>query len=488
MRAFTFRTVALSVGVLSSITLGSVAYAGTPEKIGTVQQGLSSYKDSRPWSRDIPGLDASDLPQFVGITFDDNFYVDGVEWANGLENTLQNPAGTGNARTFDGMPVRTTFFSNCIYIDPSQWPGVASDWAAGYAAGNEIANHTWSHKDGTAFAVADWTPEIANCTAAFADPANAIGPMTDDILGFRTPFLRYDDATFTTLVNQGLTYDASLQSCWGDDEDGTNCSFPHTLDNGSPDNAVIVKKFGEPTITPHPGLWEIPLSSVVVPPDSLAAQYGFDVGLRTRVAAAMVNSQRPDYYELKSGRVGPLDYTLWVTAQMAPAELQATLEYTFDLHRKGNRAPFVFVAHTHVYSSKWNAAPNAPDPIARRGAIEGFLKYALSHSETRMRPVRDLLAWMRAPISLSGKEPVLVTGTGGTSSSGGASASGSTSGGGLGGAGATTQADAAKPDVADSGCGCRTARSLPETNARLISAVALALAAFGMRRARRAAT
>jgi len=75
-------------------------------------------------------------------------------------------------------------------------------------------------------------------------------------------------------------------------------------------------------------------------------------------------------------------------------EVRAALEYNFDLHVEGNHAPFVFVAHTHVYVSSYddNAAGTADQ---RRVAIEDFLAYALAKTETRMVPLRDVVEWMR---------------------------------------------------------------------------------------------
>jgi len=85
-------------------------------------------------------------------------------------------------------------------------------------------------------------------------------------------------------------------------------------------------------------------------------------------------------------------------------EVRAALEYNFDLHVEGNHAPFVFVAHTHVYVSSYddNAAGTADQ---RRVAIEDFLAYALAKTETRMVPLRDVVEWMRHPQTLTGQGP-----------------------------------------------------------------------------------
>ncbi len=450
---------------------GQAAPAGGEENVASTKSAVSDYKDAQPWSRELVGLPANQLPQFVAITFDDNWVVDRIQWARDLYEPLVNPAGQGNDRTFDGTPARTTFYQNCVYLDEVD---VVNLQKLNFESGHEMANHTWNHPENgnpTDFTVEDWTPEISDCTDRLAE---AIGATTDDILGFRNPYLKYNDATFTTLKNLGLTYDTSVQSCWGNDEDGSNCSFPYTLDDGSPDNDVTVTKFGEPVIASHPGLWEFSLHALVVPPDSVAVQYAFTPGLRERVAAEMAGKTRPDFYEASSGKIASLDFTLFEMAQMSGSEVEATLKYNFDLHLNGNRAPFVFVAHTHVY-----------DSADRRDAIENFMTYALSKPETRMRPVQDILAWMRAPVSLTGQEPVPPTSTGGGTGSGGASASGgANASGGLGGASSTGGAPHVDKgaDVDDSGCGCRVVGTQPETRSGLFAAALLGLGAFWMRR------
>jgi hypothetical protein len=76
----------------------------------------------------------------------------------------------------------------------------------------------------------------------------------------------------------------------------------------------------------------------------------------------------------------------------------ATLKYTLDLRLKGNRAPFLFGAHTGFYLNSWNTnAPGAPTADERRAAIEEFLDYARSKPEVRITSARAVLEWMRNP-------------------------------------------------------------------------------------------
>ena len=99
-------------------------------------------------------------------------------------------------------PARTTFFHNSLYLNDD---GISEAWGAALAAGHEVGNHTKNHPNGRAegYDVAAWNEQISLCSnelSAGRDvPAGAIS-------GFRTPFLGYNEATFGSLVAQGLSY------------------------------------------------------------------------------------------------------------------------------------------------------------------------------------------------------------------------------------------------------------------------------------------
>lgn len=392
------------------------------------------------WSKKPPGLEPVDVPQFVAVTFDDNFVSGlgdvsgGMTWATRFFEPLRNPAGSGFTPTFDGSPVRTSFYGNCLYLDDE---GTRKSWRTAHDDGHELGNHTVSHLHGGQFTASEWTEQIAPCTAALTKGENGLGLGVDDVRGFRAPFLEYSSELFGALKSQGLWYDTSIQSCWGAADDGKSCAWPYTLDQGSPDGADLTAKFKAPTVPPNAGLWELTPSALFVPPDALATQYGFEPGLRQRIPNDM---PAPSFYEVATGRIAPLDVTLFVDAGLSPAEVLATLKYTLDLRLQGNRAPLVFIGHTHVYASNYGAAAKAPEASARQRAIEDFVRYAQTLPVVRMRPVADILSWMRAPQPLNGvvTAPVSSAGASGSGSgSAGASASASAGASGGGSAGAS---------------------------------------------------
>jgi peptidoglycan/xylan/chitin deacetylase (PgdA/CDA1 family) len=357
-------------------------------------------------SHDPPGgLTAAQVPQFVSIGWDDNFQADAINWATNLLHERVNPAGSGQACTYDGTQVHGTFYLTSVYITDA---GATEDativkaaWRKELTDGNEIGDHTHNHLDGAEmmFTVDQWKKEIQDCidwlvkpfdpdevAKGVVDPSKGIGASKEAIVGFRTPFLAYTDATFTALHDMGFWYDCTIEDGYEDGMDGTNYYWPYTLDEGSPADAKV---------KPHAGLWELPVYPVIVPPDAKCADYGVPTGLRTK----MLNNN-PDF-DVTTGMITGLDYNMWILYKMSKAEFVATLEYTLDLHLAGNRTPMMFGAHPDLYSA---TPTDEPVPNAtyqeRRKAIEEFLDYALAKQAVRVVPNRTILDWLRQPTPL----------------------------------------------------------------------------------------
>ena len=49
-------------------------------------------------------------------------------------------------------------------------------------------------------------------------------------------------------------------------------------------------------------------------------------------------------------KMAGLDYALLNDANIVPDEMRAILEFNLDLHLKGNRSPFIFIAHSFNYA------------------------------------------------------------------------------------------------------------------------------------------
>jgi peptidoglycan/xylan/chitin deacetylase (PgdA/CDA1 family) len=327
-------------------------------------------------SRQIPGgLKPEQTPQFVCIGFDDNYEVDGMRWAIDLLKGKKNPAGAGNAGTFDAKPVRVSFYCNTNNGNPlSSLSGVFME---AYNAGHEIADHTRTHKTDSTTTKATWTTEIKSCRTDLT----GIGIPNDKITGFRTPYLQYNDFTFTVLTELSFVYDCSVESGTDADMDGTNFYWPYTLHNGTPDNKKIAA---------HPGLWEMPVYVVIVPPE-----------LRAQIRKKQAK------FDDKTGKWTGLDYNMWAPQAdnglaMTKDEYSAALKYSLDQRLKGNRAPLLFGSHSQFYCQAGfaNLTPPNATLTAMQAAMEDFITYALGKPDVRIVPERDILTWVKKPVPL----------------------------------------------------------------------------------------
>jgi peptidoglycan/xylan/chitin deacetylase (PgdA/CDA1 family) len=393
-----------------------------------------------PWSRIPPtGLKPADVPQFVAVTFDDNFGLATPGSVGGVKAIVEfyagkhDPPGKGEATEFDDASIRATFFGTSIYVvdrskrvlggkqgEDQQGRNLAA-WRSAVRAGHEMADHTVNHFNGGRavisrkeccrardWSVEKWSAEIASCKKTLTDPRSGIDAK--NVVGFRAPFLSYNDKMFTALETIGFAYDSSVPNCFGEEENGTNCSWPHSLGQGSPDADAFARKLktqglqprlSPPTIKRHPGLWELPVTTLIVPPDSAASQYHFNTGLRERIAARGPFPY-PSLYEASTGKITGLDYTLLVDAGVTGDEMRAILEYNLDLHLSGNHSPLIFVAHAHLYAfSNPKDNPDTPSDAIRKARWDGltaFISYALTKQEVRVVAVGDVLRWIQAAV------------------------------------------------------------------------------------------
>jgi peptidoglycan/xylan/chitin deacetylase (PgdA/CDA1 family) len=365
------------------------------------------------------GLSADQVPMFVTIGWDDNAYSGlpgsdgegGMSWSTDFVRNLVNPAGSGNSRTFDGAPVRVSYYLTSTYI--SEWMAesptlVKRSWRKALDDGHEIGNHTESHSHGAQFKLDEWSAEINSANEWLVKPfdpnevdhspddTKGIGADPGQLYGFRTPFLEYNDATLGAVHAGDFLYDCSIEEGWHWEQDGSNYNWPYTLDNGSPGHEILVEWDTEGVklpITPKPGLWEMPVYPLIVPPDSAASQYGVAPGLRAKIKGII------SWFDTDAGKITGFDYNLWVSAQLSKAEFLATLKYSFDIRLAGNRAPFMLGAHTDYYSSKYTAPANSTAK-ERREAIEEFVQYVLTKPEVRVVTTKNILDWIRNPVAL----------------------------------------------------------------------------------------
>lgn len=400
-----------------------------------VLASLSAQNDQPPSQNPPGGLKPEQVPMFVSFGFDDNSKTGyqpagdasggGIQWIVDFLSDKKNNSGTGNDKTYDGSPVRASFYLASCYVSGANTsdyaPKVKLTLHNAFLDGHEIGNHTETHN--MAFQTAPheniskshWDTEITTCNSwltkpkpdstlpmdqpwGSGDPERGVGIPADSIFGFRAPFLKYNDKLFETLAENNILYDCSIEEGVQDNLTGDNFYWPYNLNSGSPAHSYL-KENGSLnfSLSNHPKVWEMPAYQVIVPPDNECSKYDIDYSLRGKLAAEF------KYFDEDNGKITGLDFNLFMQAYggmgMNKAEVIATLKYTLDLRLKGNRAPLLFGCHPVEYMSIWNGSAETT-ARQRQEAIEEFIEYALTLPNVRVVPMIDVLRWCRNPAPL----------------------------------------------------------------------------------------
>ena len=294
------------------------------------------------------GLAPSNTPQIVLLTFDDSVTSNSFRLVQGILTNHVNP---------NGDPVKATFF---VSLDSLIDYGCVNKL---YAAGHEIAIHTMTHSTSTNTGLATWRQEIVGCRKALSQYA-AI-PL-DEIVGFRAPYLQFNNAMFQLLGERGFRYDSNLLEWPGSaSTNAANYLWPYTLDWGVA-QSNSTGAFSNQSV---PGLFEIPLWSQVTS------------------GVSVVSMDPPDSWN--SNDVS----ALWKT--------------NFLLHYQGNRAPYGIYLHATT-TNQWLSTTNTQ---WRSDALNEFIEWAQDHSNVWFLSVRDLADFMENPVSVDQAEmsPVFQT-------------------------------------------------------------------------------
>lgn len=322
------------------------------------------------------GLTVEETPQFVVLGFDDNRYIDGMQWVLELIEGKMNPKGKGNPSTFDGQPLRAAFYftSGAGIADASKPADVAYKadllklWKRAVAGGHEVANHTHTHETTGGHSKEQWMKEIQDCQKNLVE---ILGVASSEIQGFRTPYLDFGKGTFDAIKESGLLYEATVTH--QGDYNKRQHVWPYTLHKGFSDRA------NAPADWIYPGIWEIPVYTTSVDITGHPPVTGFDSSILTQAYGTEFAGM------LKMG----LDYRL--TSQ-------------------GNHAPYTIGLHSDTYSDENASAKINYDPRMslpdRRKALSDFIDYAMAKPNVRFVSAKQLIQWMRKPVGLSDIQPV----------------------------------------------------------------------------------
>ncbi|KAJ3106520.1 hypothetical protein HDU97_006113 [Phlyctochytrium planicorne] len=211
-------------------------------------------------SKEIPGgLTPEQAPMFVTLTLDDAIQQRTYDaFTAAVQNAFKNP---------NGCTLPATYFMCNLYTD--YWMGQRT-----YAEGNEIAGHTVTHSDMVNVSKTDEKALLAEMYMNWNSINILSGVPSDELVGFRHPFLSYSKKTYDALYKlkdyfkyeSSITLDPITQGYW-----------PHTLDYGmpyNPGNCVGCEKGSEWI---YPGLWVVPMYTLLTNSDPPAVWSSMDI-------------------------------------------------------------------------------------------------------------------------------------------------------------------------------------------------------------------
>lgn len=194
---------------------------------------------------DIPGgLDATQVPQIVMLTFDDHINPSNFDYyrrlglvtGDGYSDTMTNP---------NGCPARATFFVSDDYTVLDMVKALADH-------GNEIASHTFTHghPEHEHWNTSTWAEQVQGMRRKLAQ---GMGRPLYEVRGMRSPYLELNgEVQFAMLQSFGFLYDSSMNGGSFD----TDPIWPFTL-HVPPTHVAC-----DSDHCPHgsyPRLWEVPL-------------------------------------------------------------------------------------------------------------------------------------------------------------------------------------------------------------------------------------
>lgn len=368
-------------------------------------QALPITTDNVPPSSTSP-IQISRTPMFISLGFDDNVELDGLTWVMKQLANTKNPIGNDK---YAAQPLSASFFMHCEPARSNET--IKSLWRQLVVAGHDIGNHTETHPDDKVnynplqpwMTAEQWKQEVESCNAFLKQSTEDGGIGVQSVSGFRAPFMTYSDNTLQAIVNEKITYDVSFPAGITPEQNGLNNYWPFTLDNGSPSHNQAVNGWWKPAINNYPGLWEVPLHTLMVPPDDELENYGLDYSLRDKIAG------RISYFDPISGKGDNFDWNLYTTPNWGAAGLNendvvAIYSYNLDLRLKGNRAPLVLGLHSAFYgylNGQEHYGMPETTVESRQNVLKRFIKYALTKPEVRFVNHKQIIDWMRDPEPLT---------------------------------------------------------------------------------------
>jgi len=366
---------------------------------------LSAQTVSKQASKEPPApVTTSNAPLFIVLGSDDNTRADAFKWMNNAINAGTNKDGSKRYMSF----YVNTDQTGAIWDKNNDLVDAAYQ---AYKAGHEIGNHTSTHLYSVKYGTINKATGKDDGERASLPTLKAEIQRVQDILfaagiprehqnGFRTPYLRYSDSTFTAMQEVGFLYDCSVNAAT-DNEAGTNY-YPYTLSfddgngNFSPDNSADRNDWGKTSkIGKHEGLWELPCVRFAIAPQDI-----------DYVKGVLQRKNPGEDYEDYSGYVTGLDYNMWNEIELDEDQTVRSWMETVNRSLAGNRAPVTIGIHSQYYfQAAASSYPKMDTPEKKQRAFTRFLTEASNLDNVWFVSGDMVIRWMQNPVSADQFDP-----------------------------------------------------------------------------------
>ncbi|KAI3433743.1 hypothetical protein D9Q98_003550 [Chlorella vulgaris] len=313
--------------IAAVLLLGLCAVAAKPAKVGV--------SDSAPG-----GLAPEDTPQFILWSHDDEVSSESAKQVLNIADKRSNPNGCKLPVTWFACTSDACNFS-------------CKEAKELHKRGHEIATHTVSH------AQLRWLDRqrIEEEIGGAKDDIVACGIPSDNVVGFRTPYLSDNPDVRQVLFELGFRFDSTIGVSGGPDK-----QWPATMEKGVPESYACGRSGNEcdPSES-YPGMWEVPL------------------------------------YVARTGQLMDFCTSPSDGSPLSGCNAFKGLMQTFDDAYNGNRAPVTLGVHKPYLAQK-----------AYSKDLGKFLDYALEHPNTWVVTISQFLDWMEAPVP-AGEMPAFMS-------------------------------------------------------------------------------
>lgn len=212
----------------------------------------------------------------------------------------------------------------------------------------------WTMKAGAFISSTTWIGVIDLAEKWFFQKTSLKKEM---LYGFCAPRSEVNSALYYALANKSYEYDCSLEEGNEAHRNGSNFLWPYTLDNGSINSWTQFDLGERRSINDLPsnsGLWEIPITKLVVPEDIRESVWRNHKEIRAALGSDADEIEEEKREWILNGMINAIDFNAFILWGMTTENWLKTMKNSIELRQNGNKAPFHYSCHSDYYTPNYD--------------------------------------------------------------------------------------------------------------------------------------